>query len=49
MTYRDFLPPHYRKPLSIERTMKRGGQLVLTLGEIKTVPGRPGAFAGKRI
>ncbi|WP_343518134.1 hypothetical protein [Sphingomonas sp.] len=38
------------QPLKIERTMKRGGDLVLLPVEgAAVVPGRKGAFAGKKV
>ena len=51
MTYKDVLARRsIRNPVMIERTMKRGGDLVLLPVEgTAVVPGRKGAFAGKKV
>lgn len=50
MSYRDYLDSKGIQPLHIERTMKRGGDLVLrsSCAPIEAVPGRKGCFAGYR-
>ena len=46
-SYRDFLSRKHIEPLKIERTIKRGGDLVLLpVAGTATVPGRKGQFAG---
>lgn len=48
MSYRDFLARKGYQPLHIERTMKRGQDLILrsSCAPVETAPGRKGAFAG---
>lgn len=48
MTYRDALARKGLAPLRIERTMKRGGDIVLSNAHrpVKVVPGKRGQFAG---
>lgn len=47
MSYRDVLARKGWQPLRIERTMKRGQDLVLKpVAGVDTVPGRKGRFAG---
>lgn len=47
MSYRDYLDRKGIHPLKIERTMKRGEDLVLLpVAGVATVPGRKGQFAG---
>lgn len=47
MSYRDVLAKRGIQPLKIERTMKRGQDLVLLpVAGVETVPGRKGQFAG---
>lgn len=48
MSYRDVLAARGLAPLRIERTMKRGQDLVLVSScmPARTVDGRKGAFAG---
>lgn len=46
-SYRDFLARKGIQPLKIERTMKRGQDLVLLpVSGVETVPGPRGRFAG---
>lgn len=46
-SYRDFLARKGIQPLKIERTAKRGGDLVLApVAGVQIVPGRKGQFAG---
>lgn len=51
MSYRDHLARKGIMPIVIERTIKRGGHLVLKSSclPVIEVPGRRGAFAGRRI
>ena len=48
MSYREFLASKGIQPVHIERTMKRGGDLVLHSSSepVKVAPGRKGQFAG---
>lgn len=48
MSYRDFLDRKGIQPIQIERTQKRGQDLILRSScvPIETAPGRKGSFAG---
>lgn len=48
MSYRDYLDRKNLAPIRIERTVKRGGDLVLrsSCAPVETAPGRKGSFAG---
>ena len=48
MSYRTYLDSKGIQPLHIERTLKRGGDLLLrsSSAPIETAPGRKGQFAG---
>jgi len=48
MSYKDFLARKGIEPLHIERTTKRGGDIILRSWSkpAETVPGRKGSFAG---